>query len=160
MSVSTASREVVINDLGTDLTFVITPMSATKAESWIVRAIGAIGPGIGASMTGGSLDVGSIIRDPGKLVSGLTQADPERVLELTNQLYECSRRRLGDGSLQNVSVATLDGFIRSPATLFRLKAKILEVNFDFFGIGSLFGSHPSRHQDEGTAGRDTRTSPT
>lgn len=140
MTVASETREITLNDKGTDLVFEISPMSATKAEAWLAKAISALAPGLCSSMSDSGLDIQSLTSDHGRLLAGLSQADPDLVVGLTDQLYECAKRKLSDGVLQKVSKETIDGYVRSPATLVKLKTEILKVNFDFFGLGSLFGS--------------------
>lgn len=127
--------QIQLIDDGTPLDFEITQMSATRKESWILRALLLLSEGAGRINIdlSGESDINGLMSELGKkglgIFSGIT---PEKVQPLLDDLLACCSRVMGQ-SRQLCTPATVDGYISDVKTLFRLRVESFKVNFpDFF----------------------------
>ena len=127
--------QIQLIDDGTPLDFEITQMSATRKESWILRALLLLSEGAGSINIdlSGEADINGLMSELGKkglgIFSGIT---PEKVQPLLDDLLACCSRVMGQ-SRQLCTPATVDGYISDVKTLFRLRVESFKVNFpDFF----------------------------
>lgn len=136
------SITVTLEDRGNPLTFVITQMSASKLESWIIRAMLLL-VGTGAEVPGGAdlQQAAAYIKTKG--LAALGGLDYAKVQPLLDELLTCCQRRLDGGNLQEMTAATVDGVIEDVTTLFKLRMEALKVNIDFFPAAALATSPPS-----------------
>lgn len=118
---------LTIRDGEKSLNFVITPMGAVQAESWLIRAAFALGSGFGGLTTDATVT---------DVCRALASADIERVAPLWDELLSCCQIKAGGATLP-LDPATLDGKIQFPTTVFLLKVAALQANFGFFADGGL-----------------------
>ena len=112
------SKTITLKDGERDITFEIKPMSAIKAERWLIRAAFALGGGL-SSLTSNA--------DSAEIVKTLSAVDYEKVAP-------CCQIRQGGATIP-VDPQTLDGKIDYPTTIFLLKVAVVQANFGFFGNG-------------------------
>lgn len=130
----------ILNDRGNELKFRIREMSATKLESWIIRAILILARGGNdlnvdiQGISGGSeaaVDVAAKLITGGGL-SALSKIDYEAAAPLLEELLNCCTRITESGVEQVCTTSTVDGYIQDVKTLFMLRVEALKLNFDFF----------------------------
>lgn len=119
------SKTITLKDGERGITFEIKPMSAIKAERWLIRAAFALGGGL-SSLTSNA--------DSAEIVKALSAVDYEKVAPLWDELLTCCQIRQGGATIP-VDPQTLDGKIDYPTTIFLLKVAVVQANFGFFGNG-------------------------
>lgn len=132
------TKELKLNDRGTEKTFRITEMPASKFEWWLIRA-GKIllGTGLGNSVDVDSAeDVQQIIaqtlfKDGLKSLGGVNL---EEARELYDDLLRCVEFKNGDFYMQ-MDPETVDAQIESVKTLFTLRKEALMLHIDFLAAG-------------------------
>lgn len=120
-------KEIILQENGQNLTFIIEQMPATKMQLWLLKALSLL---CGTELA--SMDF-SLLQKEFKtkgfaLLQGLDIAKAE---PLINELYSCVRRKV-DNSLVQMSADNIDSVIADVRTLFTLQKEILTHNFDFF----------------------------
>lgn len=121
--------QIQLIDDGTPLDFEITQMSATRKESWILRALLLLSEGAGRINIdlSGEADIDGLMSELGEkglgIFSGIT---PEKVQPLLDDLLACCSRVMGQ-SRQLCTPATVDGYISDVKTLFRLRVESFKV---------------------------------
>lgn len=128
------TKEIVINDRGTNKSFKITEMSASKFEWWLIR-VGRLllGTGIGNQVDVDSAeDVQKLIADT-LLKDGLKSlgsVDLAEAKELYDDLLRCCELK-SDNFYMPLDTDTIDGQIESVKTLFTLRKEALMLHLDF-----------------------------
>lgn len=128
------TKEIVINDRGTNKSFKITEMSASKFEWWLIR-VGRLllGTGIGNQVDVDSAeDVQKLIADT-LLKDGLKSLGSVNLAEakdLYDDLLRCCELKSDDFYLP-LDTDTIDGQIESVKTLFTLRKEALMLHLDF-----------------------------
>jgi hypothetical protein len=115
--------EITITDRGTDKSFRITEMSATKLEKWIARA---------ALILFGKANFAEVqqaVAEAGE--KGFKDIPFEQVEPLYDALLECVEFKAA-GIYVKVDAATIDAQVEDVQTLFKLRAEVLKVNLGFF----------------------------
>ena len=136
------TKEIVINDRGTNKSFKITEMSASKFEWWLIR-VGRLllGTGIGNQVDVDSAeDVQKLIADT-LLKDGLKSLGSVNIAEakdLYDDLLRCCELK-SDNFYMPLDTDTIDGQIESVKTLFTLRKEALMLHLDF-----LEGAAPSQ----------------
>lgn len=144
-----ARKEITItlDDRGSERKFRIVEMSATRLQSWIIRAglLLASAIDLDGVDTSGGLDNEAIAKIGQYLISHgigeLSKLDYAKAQPLLDELLECCYRVDG-GVSQQCTPNTVDGFIDDVRTLFRLQIEAAKVNFDFFGAGGTSPASP------------------
>lgn len=139
------TKELKLNDRGTEKTFRITEMAASRFEWWLIRA-GKIllGTGIGNSVDVDSAeDVQRIIaqtlfKDGLKSLGGVNL---EEARELYDDLLRCVELKVGD-YYAPLDPETVDAQIESVKTLFLLRKEALMLHIDFLAAGGESASTP------------------
>ena len=119
------AKTITLQDGERKFTFTIKPMSALKAERWLIRAAFALGGGL-SSLTKDA--------DATEIVKALSSVDYDKVAPLWDELLSCCEIVQGGATIP-VDADTLDGKIDYPTTVFLLKAAAVQANFGFFGKG-------------------------
>lgn len=128
------TKEIVINDRGTNKSFKITEMSASKFEWWLIR-VGRLllGTGIGNQVDVDSAeDVQKLIADT-LLKDGLKSLGSVNLTEakeLYDDLLRCCELK-SDNFYMPLDTDTIDGQIESVKTLFTLRKEALMLHLDF-----------------------------
>lgn len=128
------TKEIVINDRGTNKSFKITEMSASKFEWWLIR-VGRLllGTGIGNQVDVDSAeDVQKLIADT-LLKDGLKSLGSVNLAEakdLYDDLLRCCELK-SDDFYMPLDTDTIDGQIESVKTLFTLRKEALMLHLDF-----------------------------
>ena len=134
---------IVLNDDGNDLEFIIEAMPATKSYDFLVQALLLLG-GCGLDLADGdetpSLEGAARSLSNGGLAK-LCRLDYDKAKPLLNDLISCCTRITKDGMgggvvKQPCTPGTIDGYITDPRTIFKLQVEALKVNFGFFGQGA------------------------
>lgn len=120
------SVTVTLKDGDKDLKIRITPMSALKAETWLMRAALALG--------GGLKDIDTDMK-PEALLGCLLGADYEKVAPLLEELLLCCERITDSGSTVALNPSTIDGVIEYPTTIFTIRVCVLRATYGFFTNG-------------------------
>lgn len=123
------SIDITLQDGANSYIFRIKQMSATRAQSWLIRA--------GLLVTRG--DVNLLDMDVEKMqnwlkqygLSAIQRLEYEAVEPLLADLLACCNKV--DGNTETGCTAEfIDSFVHDPMTLFTLQKKSFEVNFGFF----------------------------
>lgn len=136
------SEKIVLNDRGTELTFVIREMPATQAERWLLRAALLLaGAGILEHVTGDNAGeaigkAGHMLAEKG--ITALGSVDFEKAEPLLNELLSCCSHIDKSGAMQQLTPTLVDGVIQDVRTLFQLQVAAIKVNFGFFLAGGNF----------------------
>lgn len=120
-------KTVHLKDFNKDLTFKITPLSATRAEDLLLRI---------CLLSGKNLDLDSSSLGGKEVLKALISASPKEAKEILDELLFCCARVEGNTEIP-VSYADLDGYIENPLTISKLRIESIKVNFGFFFDGSL-----------------------
>ena len=129
--------EIIINDPAGDSTFRITQMPATQGERWMIKLIKLlVDAGYEGLADAFKNHLGLKNNDQAALVDSLLMfvhgLPIEKTLELWDELYSCCVRTSG-GIEQQVTAATVDGFLVDPLSLVQLKLAAAKVQLqDFF----------------------------
>ena len=136
------TKEIVINDRGTNKSFKITEMSASKFEWWLIR-VGRLllGTGIGNQVDVDSAEdvqkliADTLLKDGLKSLGSVNLAEAK---ELYDDLLRCCELK-SDNYYMPLDIDTIDGQIESVKTLFTLRKEALMLHLDF-----LEGAAPSQ----------------
>ena len=136
------TKEIVINDRGTNKSFKITEMSASKFEWWLIR-VGRLllGTGIGNQVDVDSAEdvqkliADTLLKDGLKSLGSVNLAEAK---ELYDDLLRCCELK-SDNFYMPLDTDTIDGQIESVKTLFTLRKEALMLHLDF-----LEGAAPSQ----------------
>ena len=128
------TKEIVINDRGTNKTFKITEMSASKFEWWLIR-VGRLllGTGIGNQVDVDSAEdvqkliADTLLKDGLKSLGSVNLAEAK---ELYDDLLRCCELK-SDNFYMPLDTDTIDGQIESVKTLFTLRKEALMLHLDF-----------------------------
>jgi hypothetical protein len=128
------TKEIVINDRGTNKSFKITEMSASKFEWWLIR-VGRLllGTGIGNQVDVDSAEdvqkliADTLIKDGLKSLGSVNLAEAK---ELYDDLLRCCELK-SDNFYMPLDTDTIDGQIESVKTLFTLRKEALMLHLDF-----------------------------
>lgn len=112
-------KKVKIQDGDREITLVITPMGAVKAERWLTKALLSVGGILYPLMEGGRNE---------DVLKAMAELDYDKVGPLWDELLTCCAI---DGF--TLDMETLDGKIDYPTTVFAIKVAALKANFGFFG---------------------------
>lgn len=121
--------DVTIEDRGNPLNFTIEEMSATKLESWIIRALLLIA-GTGADVPGGAdlKKAGEFLSDKG--LAALGNVDYEKAKPLLDEMLGCCYRKI-DKMKERCTPESVDGYIADVSTLFKLRVEAIKLNLGF-----------------------------
>lgn len=125
------AKKIKLKDGDKELTFVITPMSAIKAEAWIYKALIAVGLPAMPSMN--EISPEGIIR----ALMANKALDFERISPLLDDLLECCECYPSEGVAVSVTPENVSGLVDYPTTLFALRVASFIQTFGFFGDGGL-----------------------
>ena len=128
------TKEIVINDRGTNKSFKITEMSASKFEWWLIR-VGRLllGTGIGSQVDVDSAEdvqkliADTLLKDGLKSLGSVNLAEAK---ELYDDLLRCCELK-SDNYYMPLDTDTIDGQIESVKTLFTLRKEALMLHLDF-----------------------------
>ena len=128
------TKEIVINDRGTNKSFKITEMSASKFEWWLIR-VGRVllGTGIGNQVDVDSAEdvqkliADTLLKDGLKSLGSVNLAEAK---ELYDDLLRCCELK-SDNFYMPLDTDTIDGQIESVKTLFTLRKEALMLHLDF-----------------------------
>ena len=128
------TKEIVINDRGTNKSFKITEMSASKFEWWLIR-VGRLllGTGIGNQVDVDSAEdvqkliADTLLKDGLKSLGSVNLAEAK---ELYDDLLRCCELK-SDNFYMPLDTDTIDGQIESVKTLFTLRKEALMLHLDF-----------------------------
>ena len=128
------TKELVINDRGTNKSFKITEMSASKFEWWLIR-VGRLllGTGIGNQVDVDSAEdvqkliADTLLKDGLKSLGSVNLAEAK---ELYDDLLKCCELK-SDNFYMPLDIDTIDGQIESVKTLFTLRKEALMLHLDF-----------------------------
>ena len=128
------TKEIVINDRGTNKSFKITEMSASKFEWWLIR-VGRLllGTGIGNQVDVDSAEdvqkliADTLLKDGLKSLGSVNLAEAK---ELYDDLLRCCELK-SDNFYMPLDTDTIDGQIESVKTLFTLRKEALVLHLDF-----------------------------
>lgn len=124
--------EVTINDRGTDKTFRITEMAATKLEKWIAKATLIVLGKLNLSDEEKSAGVQAAMADISMNgFGGFRDIEFERIEPLYDTLLDCVEMKIASIYMK-AEPATLDAQIEDVQTLFKLRLEVLKVNLGFF----------------------------
>lgn len=129
-------KTITIDDRGNQLTFKIREMSATRLESWIIRA-GLLLAGSGLLPEGEKVrDTSDALNAAGRVMAerGLTALgaiDYEKARPLLDELLGCCYH-VGAGFEHQLTPEVADGIIEDVKTLFTLRQEAMGINFGFF----------------------------
>ena len=112
---------IKLKDGSNTLTFSIHKMSATQAESWMLRAAAALGKNL-------DLETGGNEREIVRALCAIPFDDSKALLD---ELLACCYKVDGKAETQ-VDLADCDGYITSPLTLLQLRVAAAKANFGFF----------------------------
>ena len=154
-----ARKEVTIPILEEDkeLKFRIKQMPATKADQWITKAAILLSRGGAELPSGISQGLNSpqaMLQQSGglqsllALIGGLNYEDAQPLLE---DLLNCCTYLRPDGKTEEmVSSSTLDGYISSQMTIFKLRLEALKLNWAFFegAVNSAFQTSETQASSE------------
>lgn len=135
MTIKTETIDVELKEGGESLRFRIQPFSATRGEAWILRAFLLLARA--GNKFPDNLDLpsmGKFIMSP-QGIAALGCTPYEEAEPLLDELLGCCTRLLNNNSTQPVTRSTVDGYIKSPLTLLKLRMEALKVNFSFLGDG-------------------------
>lgn len=128
------TKEIVINDRGTNKTFKITEMAASKFEWWLIRAGRVLlGTGIGNTVDIDSAEdvqkiiADTLLKDGLKSLGNVNLADAK---ELYDDLLKCCELK-SDNYYMPLDIDTIDGQVESVKTLFTLRKEALMLHLDF-----------------------------
>lgn len=123
---------ITIEDRGNPLHFTIEEMSATKLESWIIRAILAVS-GAGIEVPSGTdlAKASEFLVSRG--ISALATIDYEKAKPLLDELLGCCYRKL-DKVKERCTPDSVDGYIEDVTTLFKLKMEAAKLNLGFIKL--------------------------
>lgn len=120
---------ITIQDRDQELTFKIREMSATKLESWIIRAL--------LLVAGSGLQVpdGSDIREAGVFLAenglmALSNVDFEKAQPLLDELLGCCSRVV-EKVEERCTPDSVDNYILDVKTLFTLRLEAIKLNLGF-----------------------------
>lgn len=122
---------ITIQDRDQELTFKIREMSATKLESWIIRALLLVA-GSGAQVPDGS-DIkaaGAFLAEKG--LTALGNIDFEKALPLLDELLGCCARVV-EKVEERCTPESVDNYILDVTTLFKLRMEAIKLNLGFLG---------------------------
>ena len=125
------SKTITINDGQTPRKFVIKKMGAYQAESWVYRAVLAIGHNVD--------DIQALMKQ-GRMgiLTMLLKVDYQEARKLLDELLACVSIVNGE------TMKPLDregcALIENPVTLFKLRVEAAKVNLSFFPDGESFSS--------------------
>lgn len=120
-----SEKTIHVQDGENSLKVIIKPMSAVKAERWMLKAAMAVG---GSALT---LGRDSVAED---IAKALSQVEYEKVAPLWDELLLCCQLD-HDGVITDLTPETIEGKIDYPTTLFIIKVAAIQANFGFFGNG-------------------------
>ena len=123
---------ITLQDGERSLNFKVKQMSATQLESWIIRAILALGKG------GVDVPQGADIRAAGEYLSrhglaALGRLDYEQVKPLLDELLTCCWHVTGQNSMTQLIPEVVDGILEDVCTLFKLRLEAIKLNLGFLG---------------------------
>lgn len=131
------TKEITINDRGTNKTFKITEMPASKFEWWIVSAARLlIGTGLASSLDLGDLTDGGeaqqalarfLVTDG---LKSLAQIDLDKAKPLYDDLLNCCEMKSGQ-YYAKLDPELVDAQIEDFKTLFTLRKEALMLHIDF-----------------------------
>lgn len=122
---------ITIQDRDQELTFKIREMSATKLESWIIRALLLVA-GSGAQVPDGS-DIkaaGAFLAEKG--LTALGNIDFEKARPLLDELLGCCSRVV-EKVEERCTPESVDNYILDVTTLFKLRMEAIKLNLGFLG---------------------------
>lgn len=133
------TKEIVINDRGTNKSFKITEMSASKFEWWLIR-VGRLllGTGIGNQVDVDSAEdvqkliADTLLKDGLKSLGSVNLAEAK---ELYDDLLRCCELK-SDNFYMPLDTDTIDGQIESVKTLFTLRKEALMLHLDFLEVAA------------------------
>ncbi|MDR2947125.1 MAG: hypothetical protein LBV79_10315 [Candidatus Adiutrix sp.] len=122
--------EIKIEDRENTFDFVIEEMSATKLESWIVRALLLL-----AASGHDGVPAGADIQKAGKLLaekglSLLGTLDYAQAQPLLDEMLGCCYRKIG-GLKERCTPEVVDGYVEDVTTLVKLRMEAAKLNLGF-----------------------------
>ena len=122
---------ITLQDREQELTFKIREMSATKLESWIIRALLLIA-GSGARVPEGAdlKAAGAYLAEKG--LASLGNIEFEKAKPLLDELLGCCSRVI-ERVEERCTPDSVDAYILDVTTLFRLRLEALKLNLGFLG---------------------------
>lgn len=129
------TKEIKIKDRENEYTFTITEMSATKLESWIIRALLLIASSGQDDIPGGSdiKEAGSFLADKG--LAALGGVDYDKAKPLLDEMLACCSRRI-DNIVEVCTPDIVDGYIEDVSTLLKLRIEAVKFNLGFLSAGA------------------------
>ncbi len=126
------TKEIILQQKGQNLTFVIEQMPATKLQIWLMKALTCL---LGTEIS--ELDFGALQKEINiKGLSFLQNLDIDKIEPLINTLYSCVKYKV-DGTLMQIDQNNIDSIILDVRTLFSLQKEVLKHNLSFFGESPL-----------------------
>ena len=129
-----AESLITIDDAGTPLQFRLVQMSATALEWWMYRAVkllAAAGTDVPSGMDAAQAAAHLLDQGPAILARLVGGMDVDGAKALLDELLACAHRVLDNGTQQQVTLATMDGYISDVRTIFKLRVELLKHNFAF-----------------------------
>ena len=129
--------DIVLNDRGTEKTFVIQEMSCIQSQAWVLEAANIlVKSGLlnaAEGIKGGNLSLERVVAAlmEGAL-SKLSSLDSEGAQALLLKLLACCSYKKDAQQFPLNNQANVEQYIDDLRTLARLEAEALKVNFDFF----------------------------
>lgn len=124
-------ERVFIDDGQVKLEFNVSQMSATQLESFIVRCLllmaksGTDPQAVLDAMTKNNL---------APVMTLLGSIGYDEVQPILNELLACCERVVPGGGFEQCQKTTLDGYVSSPLTIFKLYGHAARVNFSFLSV--------------------------
>lgn len=146
------TKEIILQDRGNSLTFVIEQMPATKMQKLIAKGLFLLaGTGLAEA------DFSTLQKEfKNKGFALLRGIDVDKAEELVNELYSCAKHKV-DNMQVPLTPQNIDSIITDVRTLFTLEKEILAFNFDFFTESPLNSEKGTGAQGQGNT-FDMRTS--
>lgn len=122
------------------LKFKVKQMPATVAERFMTKALMLLGragtlEALGINGTTDFKDIGKKKIDVVAVLTTLCKLDYDEVQPLLDTLLNCCSRITDGGVTLPCTPETVDGYIDSPKTLFKLRIEAGKFNFGFFKLG-------------------------
>lgn len=146
------TKEIILQEKGKNLTFIIEQMPATKMQKFIAKGLFLLA-GTGLAEADFSV-LQKEFRNKGfALLRGI---DVDKAEELVHELYTCAKHKVDNTQIQ-LTPQNIDSVISDVRTLFTLEKEILAFNFDFFTESPLSSAQVTGAQGQSNT-FDMRTS--
>ena len=129
---------VTLQDREQKLTFRIREMTATRLESWMIRALLLLASSGGAAPGGTDLkSAGAFLAEHG--LSALGSVDYDKAQPLLDELLGCCSRVV-ENVEERCAPETVDSYILDVQTLLKLRMEAIKLNLGFLKPGQENGS--------------------